>query len=167
MHSGFPFSPALVSPGVRAGRGRGEGQTPPAPAPLVCTGLSTLLSSPQTGPVLTVQPAKDEGGKGPSGVSRRVSGTCLSSEETVPSFVPGLSRSSESRPKVDKQVPGGPAASSLFLGGEERRAPWRTPAPHPFLPTATGADLSVFDPSITRKRLVRLRKNRPSSQSPE
>lgn len=43
-------------------------------------------------------------------------------------------------------------------GVRRERAPRRTPAPHPFLPTATGADLSVFDPSITRKRLVQLRK---------
>lgn len=84
--------------------------------------VSALCSAhPWTEPVLAVQPAKDEGRNGPSGDSRCVSGTCSLSEESVPSFVPELSRSSDSRPKVDKQVPGGLAASSLFLGGEARK----------------------------------------------
>lgn len=128
---GVPFLPCPGLTRCQGWTGTWERETPSAPVPLVCTGLSTLSAHPWMGPVLTVQSAKDEGGKGPSGDSRRVSGTCSLSEESVPSFVPGLSRSSDSRPKVDKQVPGGPAASSLFLGGEERKGTAEDPGTAP------------------------------------
>ena len=128
---GAPFLPCPGLTRCPGGTGTWGAQTSPAPAPLVCAGLSTLLRSPQTGPILTAQSAKGEGGKGPWGISRRVSGTCLSSEQTAPSFVPGLSRSSDSRPKADKRVPGGLAASSLFLGGEERKGAAEDPSTSP------------------------------------
>ena len=126
-----PFLPCPGLTRYQGWTGPGGGRHHPllslwfAPASALCS------AHPWTGPVLTVQSAKDEGGKGPLRDSRRLFGTCLLSEESVPSFVPGLSRSSDSRPKVDKQVPGGPAASSLFLGGEERKGTAEDPGTAP------------------------------------
>ena len=133
---GAPFLPC---PGLtRCPVGRGLGGTDTTRS--CSSGLHWPQRSAQLtpdGPILTAQSAKDEGGKGPRGISRRVSGTCLSEEETVPSFVPGLSRSSDSRPKPDKQVPAGLAASSLFLGGEERKGTAEDPSTSP-LPSHRG-----------------------------
>ena len=64
------------------------------------------------------------------------------------------------RSQGDRQLP------VCSWGVRRERAPRRTLALHPFLPAATRADLSVFDPSITRRRLVRLRKKQTLTPGP-
>lgn len=114
--------PALVLHG-----GRGEGgvggrrQGTETTSSCLCQDL-VGSTHPCVGHSLTSQGAKDKEKGGPLEDSRQVSVSSLPSEESSPSSAPQLWWCSDSRLTVDKRVPAGSAASSLFQGGEEKNA---------------------------------------------
>lgn len=148
--------------------GRGRGGHRHHPLLLLWFALASALCSahPRRGPfsLLSLQRAKEERDPGESHVVYPEP-ACRRSRR-LPASSQGFHGAQTRDQRRINGSQGGWQLPVCSWGVRRERAPRRTPAPHPFLPTATGADLSVFHPSITRKRLVRLRRKQTLTPEP-